>query len=106
MRPRWQGENKSKGDEPMTFRIGLLAAAALAMTTAAQADTNYSKAVQQNCNADYKTHCGEYGLESNALRDCMDRNGNKLTKACVKALVDDGQVSQAEVDKRKKAAGR
>ena len=90
----------------MIFRIGLIAGAALALATPAAADTNYSKAVQQNCNADYKTHCGEYGLESNALRDCMDRNGGKLSKACVKALVDDGQVSQAEVDKRKKAANR
>ncbi|HYH71297.1 MAG TPA: hypothetical protein VEX16_08320 [Methyloceanibacter sp.] len=90
----------------MTFRIGLLVGAALVMVTPAAADTNYSKAVQQNCSADYKTHCGEYGLESNALRDCMDRNGNKLTKACVKSLVDDGQVSQAEVDRRKKAANR
>ena len=90
----------------MTFRIGLLVGASLAMATPAAADTNYSKAVQQNCNADYKTHCGEYGLESNALRDCMDRNGSKLSKACVKSLVDDGQVSQAEVDRRKKAANR
>jgi len=91
----------------MIFRVGLLVGATLAISTAAEADTKaYSKAVQQNCNQDYKTHCGEYGLESNALRDCMDRNGNKLSKACVKALVQDGHVSQAEVDRRKRAAGR
>ncbi len=90
----------------MIFRVGVLAGVALALTTA-EADTKaYSKAVQQNCNKDYKTYCGEYGLESNALRDCMDRNGAKLTKACVNALVADGHVSQAEVDRSKKAAGR
>lgn len=60
----------------MIFRVGVLAGVALALTTTAEADTKaYSKAVQQNCNKDYKTYCGEYGLESNALRDCMDRNG-------------------------------
>jgi hypothetical protein len=88
-------------------RVGLLVGAALAVATAAEADTKkYSKAVQQNCNQDYKTYCGEYGLETNALRDCMDRNGNKLNKACVQALVADGHVSQAEVERRRTAAGR
>ena len=91
----------------MTIRVGLLICAALAMPTVTEADTKaYSKAVQQNCSQDYKSYCGEYGLESNALRDCMDRNGNKLTNACVQALVHDGHVSQAEVDRRKKAAAR
>lgn len=91
----------------MFYRVVIFVGAALALAAAAQAETkSYSKAVQQNCNQDYKTHCGEYGLESNALRDCMDRNGEKLTKACVNALVADGHVSQAEVDRRKKAAGR
>ena len=47
-----------------------------------------------------------FDLEGNALGNCMDRNGEKLTKACVNALVADGHVSQAEVDRRKKAAGR
>ena len=89
------------------FRTGIIVGAALTLATVAEAETkSYSKAVQQNCNQDYKTYCGEYGLESNALRDCMDRNGEKLTKACVNALVADGHVSQAEVERRKKAAGR
>ncbi len=68
----------------------------------ALAESNYSKAVQKNCNADYKKYCGEYGLESAALRSCMDRNGKNLSNACVKALVQSGEVSQAEVDRRKK----
>jgi hypothetical protein len=33
----------------------------------------------------------------------MDRNGKKLSKTCVNALVRGGQVSQAEVDRRKKS---
>lgn len=62
---------------------------------------SYSKAVQQFCRDDYKKYCGEYGLETSALRSCMDRNGNNLSKNCVRALVRDGYVSQLEVNRRK-----
>jgi hypothetical protein len=58
--------------------------------------------VKNACATDYKKYCGEYGLETAALRSCMDRNGKKLSKPCVNALVHGGQVSQAEVDRRKK----
>ena len=69
---------------------------------AALADS-YSKAVQQSCAADYHKYCGDYGLESAALRFCMDKAGKSLSKACVKALIQSGEVSQAEVDRRKKS---
>ena len=72
----------------------------LCFSGAAQAET-YSKAVQQYCQADYKKYCSEYGLETTALRSCMDRNGKSLSKSCVKALVQSGEVSQAEVNRRK-----
>ena len=62
-----------------------------------------TKAVQAACKNDYKNYCGEYGLETAALRSCMDRNGHKLSKTCVNALVNSGEVSQAEVDRRKRA---
>ncbi len=88
-----------------TIYFGLLIAsvAAIGASDVAAADpaSSYSKAVQQFCRADYKKYCGEYGLESTALRSCMDRNGKSLSKACVHALVQDGQVSQAEVDRRR-----
>lgn len=62
----------------------------------------YSEAVRKHCRADYKKYCGEYGLETKALRNCMDRNGDKLSDACVRALVQSGEVSQREVDRRRK----
>jgi hypothetical protein len=82
---------------------GLLLASisAVCLAGAAQAQS-YAKIVQQNCRDDYKKYCGEYGLESAALRACMDRNGNSLSKACVRALVQSGEVSQAEVNRRKR----
>ena len=58
--------------------------------------SRYSKALQQACMADYKKLCGEYGIETAALRTCMDKNGHS-------ALIDAGEVSQAEVDRRKKS---
>ena len=73
---------------------------ALCLTGAAHADS-YSKAVQKSCAADYHKYCGEYGLESAGLRVCMDKNGKSLSKDCVNALVTSGEVSQAEVDRRK-----
>ena len=70
---------------------------------AAAEQSRYSKALQQACMADYKKYCGEYGIETAAMRTCMDKNGQSLTKTCVRALIDAGEVSQAEVDRRKKS---
>jgi hypothetical protein len=87
-----------------TFFAGLVIASlsAVGLAGVAHAASSYSKAVQQFCRADYKKYCGEYGLETNALRSCMDRNGNNLSKSCVRALVADGHVSQAEVNRRRR----
>jgi hypothetical protein len=70
---------------------------------AAAEPSRYSKALQQACAADYKKYCGEYGIETAALRTCMDKNGHSLTKTCIRALIDASEVSQAEVDRRKKS---
>jgi hypothetical protein len=61
----------------------------------------YSDAVQRACASDYKQHCREYGIETEALRLCMDRAGQKLTQACVDALVADGEISKQQVEARK-----
>lgn len=62
-----------------------------------------SKAVQDACVADYHKYCDDYGLETAALRMCMDKAGQSLSKPCVRALIQAGEVSQAEVDSRKKS---
>ena len=58
-------------------------------------------AEKQFCADAYHKYCGEYGLESSALRDCMSRNGSNLPSNCVEALIDAGEVSKDEVDRRK-----
>ena len=87
------------------MRIALATSSAvfvLALCFAGSASAeSYSKAVQRACGADYHKYCGDYGLETSALRNCMDKVGQSLSKECVHALVESGEVSQAEVDRRK-----
>ena len=65
----------------------------------AMAQHTYSKAVQKACANDYHRHCPQYGIDE-ALRLCMDKAGQALSKTCVNALVDAGEVSKAEVERR------
>lgn len=69
----------------------------------ALAQHTYSKAVQKACANHYKRHCGQYGIETEALRLCMDRAGQSLTKTCVDALVAAGEVGKQEVERRKRS---
>ena len=66
----------------------------------ASAQHAYSEAVQNACVSDYKQYCRDYGIETEALRLCMDRAGQKLTKTCVDALVAGGEISKQEVERR------
>ena len=87
-----------------SFRATLVVAfASIASLAGAAQAAPITKAVQAACKDDYKNYCGEYGLETTALRGCMDRNGHKLSKTCVNALVKAGEVSQSEVDRRHRA---
>jgi hypothetical protein len=90
-----------------TFCLLLTASAVfawLASPAAAEKTYQYSKQVQNACAADYHAHCGDYGIETEALRVCMNKAGESLSHNCVNALVDDGQVSRAEVERRKKSS--
>ena len=54
----------------------LLASIILTLSVgAARAQHTYSKAVQKACATDYPSHCGHYGIETDALRICMDKAG-------------------------------
>jgi hypothetical protein len=55
------------------------------------------------CKDDYHKFCGSYGLGTKALRDCMNRVGHSLSHNCVDALIDAGEVSRGEVERRKKS---
>jgi hypothetical protein len=61
-----------------------------------------TEAEKKHCASAYHKYCGEYGLESAALRNCMSRIGRSLSNACIDALIEAGEVSRAEVERRKK----
>jgi hypothetical protein len=65
-----------------------------------------SKHVQNHCVQDYKKYCHEWGIETKGLTNCMHRHGDRLTNACIAALVQAGEVSRAEVNRRKEAAAK
>jgi len=90
----------------MKAAVGLLGAAILAcsLTSASDAETRkITQAEKKFCAQAYHKYCGEYGLESAALRNCMDRNGRSLPHNCIEALIDAGEVSRSEVERRKKS---
>lgn len=60
---------------------------------------------RQYCAHDYRQYCGQDGLGSNLLRDCMRSHGKELSDQCIKALEDAGEVTkqeEAELEKRGK----
>ncbi len=61
----------------------------------------FSLRVQWACATDYYSHCSAYSLSSPQLRSCMRAVGTGLSKRCVDALVADGEVSSAEVSRRR-----
>ena len=90
----------------MKAAVGLLGAAILAcsLTSASDAETRkITQAEKKFCAQAYHKYCGEYGLESAALRNCMHRNGRSLPHNCIEALIDAGEVSRSEVERRKKS---
>jgi hypothetical protein len=60
----------------------------------------------KHCADDYRKFCHQWGLETKGLENCMRKHGDHLTNACIAALVKAGEVTQAEVDRRKKNLGR
>ena len=65
-----------------------------------------AEAGKRKCAEDYRRFCGQWGLETRGLQNCMRAHGNYLSKRCVKGLIQAGAVSQAEVDRKRKALGR
>ena len=82
-------------------RLTLLVVVAVTVFAAGSA-----MAGKRQCAEDYRRFCGQWGLETRGLENCMRRHGDYLSKRCVKGLIQAGAVSQAEVDRRRAAAGR
>jgi hypothetical protein len=84
-----------------TFASIIVLAGLASMTSNAFA---VSMRVQIACASDYYAHCSAYSPTSQQVRSCMSAVGAGLSRGCVAALIAAGEVSQAEVDRRARAA--
>ena len=91
--PRRNGERTSRARVAV---IGVTFGMLAAIGTAAA----YDEAVVTNCADDYFTYCKQHAPESPEVRYCMEAHRNELTKQCVKALVDAGEVPRKYLTKK------
>jgi len=77
---------------------GALLASLLLLLPAAAADS-ITEREKHDCRGDYHRYCSEYGLGTEALRACMSRSVKKISNMCVAALVDGGEMTQAQANK-------
>lgn len=71
--------------------LSAAAAAGVALLLTAPA-LAYSAKVRQACAGDYQNFCSQYAPDSTELRRCFESNRKGLTRICVTALVDAGEV--------------
>jgi len=85
---------------PSTYRVlvgAIVLGAGLLPSSQAGA---VSAAVRYACAGDYFAHCSSFSPGSAETRQCMRAVGYKLSKGCISALVDAGEVSKSEVERR------
>lgn len=62
------------------------------MASANASEEAVSRAIKNACNSDAKRLCPNNKLGSSSLRYCMEANGRRLSRTCVRALEDEGVV--------------
>ena len=83
------------------LRHGLVAALAAAATLLSVAEASaVSARVKVACSSDYFAYCSMHKVGTPGVRQCMRAAGPKLSKRCLKALVNEGEVSHDEVARR------
>jgi hypothetical protein len=89
----------------MRFHASLLigSLSILVFISPAQSAPDITQAVSQDCRWDYQKFCNEYGIGSALLNYCFRNNGAKLSRACVNALIQAGDVSKNYVQARRRA---
>lgn len=56
---------------------------------------------QMSCAGDYYAYCSQHPIGSPGVRKCMRAAGPKLSKGCIDALIADGEVSRAQVERER-----
>jgi hypothetical protein len=89
----------------LTARAAVTAALVLGTLAATSLQANaVGLRTKMACASDYFAHCSQFSPGSNEVRQCMRAVGAGLSKSCVTALIADGEVSQAEVNRRRSAS--
>lgn len=76
----------------MKTKIFLVLSVVCGLVASVQGAQAYSERVKTACKADYKSFCSAYPIESRDMRRCIEANGNALSRRCVNAMVDDGDI--------------
>jgi ABC-type sugar transport system substrate-binding protein len=74
---------------------------AIALGAGATTATATDAAVRSACSGDYHRYCPSYPVGSSQLRSCMKAVGKRLSPRCVDALVDAGEISRKEAQRRR-----
>ena len=83
---------KSSGSYRMHAGVGTVFAAALLIGAHATSARAWDETIIKNCTDDYFAYCSTHSPDSPELRYCMEAHRNQLSKQCVKALLDAGEV--------------
>ena len=70
----------------------LALAAGIAAVLPATSAHAMSDKVNQHCEDDYFKFCSAHPVGSTGLRRCMEANGKQLSRKCVNALADAGEI--------------
>ena len=76
----------------------LTALAAVVIALSASTAGAVSQAVRTACSSDYHAYCDKHKVGSQELRGCMRGVAAKLSKGCIQALVDNKEVTKADID--------
>ena len=66
----------------------------IAIALAGAAAVAYSPRVENACRDDYFRYCPGYPVGSASLRLCMESKSKQLSRTCVTALIDSGEVDR------------
>jgi hypothetical protein len=83
--------------EGALMSCAVMATSALFAGTAADA---YSSKVKDACAGDYQNFCAQYVPDSTELRRCFESNRKGLSRICISALVNAGEVPARYLKRR------
>lgn len=81
------------------YRRFILASFALSASPVAAHAVGFM--TQLNCASDYYAYCSKHPIGSPGVRNCMRANGQRLSNACINALISDGEITRADVEREK-----